>query len=110
MFVLANLAKISRETHSPIIIGGLITMIANVISLRYPLNRLHAFGGIRPMHLNFCFNCGIITSLGPAEFEMLIDNDVVRNFTLPNHKKTNVNNRANWFYNLEGQNVSSTPP
>lgn len=91
-FMLANLAKISRETHGPIIIGGLITMIVDVIGLRYPLNHLHAFGGIRPMHLNFCFNRGIISNLRPAEFELLIDHEVVRNFTLPNHEKTNVHN------------------
>lgn len=109
-FMLANLDRISRETHCTIIIGGLVTMIADVLCLRYPLNRLHAFGGIHPMHLNFCFNWGIIANLGPAEFELLIGNEVVRNFTLPNHEKTNVHNRENWFYNLEGQSESPTPP
>lgn len=109
-FILANLAKTTQETHGPIIIGGLITMIDDAISLRYSLNRLHAFGGIRPMHLNFCFNRGIIANLGPTEFELLIDNEVVKNFTMPNHEKTNVHNRANWFYDLEGQSESPTPP
>lgn len=109
-FMLATLAKIARETHGPIIIGGLITMIGDVIGLRYPLNCLHAFGGILPMHLYFCFNCGIIANLGSAEFELLIDNEVVRNFTLSNHEKTNIHNRANWFYNLEGQSEFPTPP
>lgn len=81
-------------------------MIADALGLRYPLNRLHAFGGTRPMHLNSRFNQGIIANLGPAEFEMLIDNEVVRNFTLPNHEKTNIHNRDNWFYNLDGQGES----
>lgn len=85
-------------------------MIADAISLRYPLNSLHAFGGILPMHLNFCFSRGIIANLEPTEFELLIDNEVVKNFTLPNHEKTNIHNRANWFYNLEGQSESPTPP
>lgn len=49
-FMLANLDKIARQTHSNIIIGGLVTMIADDLVLRYRLNRLHAFGGIRPMH------------------------------------------------------------
>lgn len=109
-FMLAHLAKIARETHCPIIIGGLITMIVDAIGLRYTLNHLHTFGGILPMHLNFCFNRGIIANLGPTEFELLIDNEVVRNFTLPNHEKTNIHNRANWFYNLEGQSKSPTTP
>lgn len=55
-FMLANLDKIARETHDTIIIGGLVTMIVDALGLRYPLNRLHDFGGIRLMHLNFCFN------------------------------------------------------
>jgi hypothetical protein len=71
---------------------------------------MHSFGGIFPMHLNFCFNCGIITNLGPAEFELLINNQVVLNFTLPNHEKTNVYNQNNWLYNLEGQSESPTSP
>lgn len=76
-FMLANLDKIARETHGTIIIGGLVTMIVDDLGLRYPLNRLHAFGGTRPMHINFCFNRGIIANLGPMEFELLIDNEVV---------------------------------
>lgn len=80
-FMLANLAKIAQETHGPIIIGDLLTMITDAIGLRYPLNSLHAFGGILPMHLNFCFNRGIIANLGTTEFELLIDNEVVRSFT-----------------------------
>lgn len=109
-FMLENLAKIARETHDHITIGGLVTMIVDAIGLRYPLSRLHAFGGILPMHLHFCFNYGIIANLGPTEFELLIDNEVVRNFTLPNHEKTNIHNRANWFYNLDGQSESPTLP
>lgn len=53
------------------------------------------------MHLNFFFNRGIIANLGPTKFEQLIDNQVVHNFTLPNHEKTNVHNRNNWLYELE---------
>ena len=62
------------------------------------------------MHIDFCFNRGIIANLGPVEFELLIDNQVVHNFTLPNHEKTNVHNQNNWLYDLEGQNESPTPP
>lgn len=110
-FMLANLDRIARETHGTIIIiGGLVTMIVDALGLRYPLNRLYSFGGIRPMHLNFYFNRRIIANLGPLKFELLIDNEVVRNFTLSNHEKTNVHNRDDWFYNLEGQDESLTPP
>ena len=73
-FMLANLDKISQETHDTIIVSGLLTMIADALGLRYQLNRLDAFGGIRPMHLGFCLNWGIIANLGPTEFKLLIDN------------------------------------
>lgn len=76
-FMLANLDKITRETHSTIIIGGLVIMIVDALGLGDSLNRLHYFGGIHPMHLNFYFNWGIIANLGSAEFELLIDNEVV---------------------------------
>ena len=109
-FMLVNLDRISRETQGTILIGGLVTMIVDAIGLRYQLNHIHAFGGICPMRLNFFFNRGIIANLGPTEFELLINNQVALNFTLPNHEKINVHNRDNWLYNLEGQSESPTPP
>lgn len=108
--MLAKLDRIARETHGTIIIGGLVNMITDALGLRYPLNCLHDFGGIRPIHLDLCFNRGIIANLGTVEFELLIDNEAVQNFTLPNHEKINFHNRDNWFYNLEDQSESPTPP
>lgn len=72
--MLVNLERIAQETQGTILIEGLVTMIADAIDLRYPLNHIHAFGGIRPMHLDFFFNRGIIANLRPTKFELLIDN------------------------------------
>lgn len=55
-FMLENLDIISRETQGTIFIGGLVTMIADAIGLRHPINHIHAFGGICPMYLDFYFH------------------------------------------------------
>lgn len=109
-FMLVNLDRITQDIQGTILIRGLVIMIVDAIVLRYPFNRIHSFGVIRPMHLNFLFNRSIISNLGPTKFELLINNQVVLKFTLPNHEKTNVHNRDNWLYNLEGQSESPTPP
>ncbi|XP_058784007.1 uncharacterized protein LOC131658764 [Vicia villosa] len=49
------------------------------------------------MDIQFCFNRGIIGNLGPDQFELLIDNQVLDHFTLPN-PRTSVHNPANWLY------------
>ena len=85
-------------------------MIADAIGLRYPLARTNPLGGIRPMHIEFCFNRGFLRNLGPNEFELLINNEVVQLFTLPNHERTSVHNQDNWLYNLQGQNEPPSPP
>lgn len=109
-FMLTNLNRITDDTHEPIIVGGLITMIVDAISLRYPLARINPLGGIRPMSHHFCFNRGIIRNLSPNEFEFMINNEVIQLFTLPNHERTSVHNQDNWLYKLEGQNESPSPP
>lgn len=98
--MLANLNRIAHDAHGPILVGGLVTMIVDVIGLRYPIARTNPLGGIRPMNLHFCFNHDIIRNLGPDEFEFLINNEVVQLFTLPNHDRTSVQNQDNWLYNL----------
>src|SRR3954464_8104956 len=49
------------------------------------------------MEIQFCFNRGIIGNLGPDQFDLLIDNKVLDQFTLPN-PRTSVHNNANWLY------------
>lgn len=67
-FIIANLDCMAQANHGPILIGGLVTMIVNVIVLRQSLIRLNPLGGIRPMNIQFCFNTSIIKNLGPDVF------------------------------------------
>lgn len=85
-------------------------MIANAIGLRQPVIILNPLGGIRPMHIQFCFNTSIIRNLGPDEFEFLINNQVVHLFTLPNYR-TSIHDRNNWLFDLDGpQDAPPSPP
>ncbi|XP_050907824.1 uncharacterized protein LOC127121351 [Lathyrus oleraceus] len=103
-FMIANLDRISQDNHGPILVGGLVTMIANAIGLNHPLIRV-----IRPMNIQFCFNTGIIRNLGPNVFEFLINCQVVHMFTLPDHM-TSVHDRNNWLYDLDGPPDASPSP
>lgn len=100
-YMLANFTLIAQNSRAPILIGGLVTMIANAIGLRRPLISLNPYGGIQPMNINFLFNSAFIANLGPHEFTLLINNQPVHLFTLPS-PMTSVHNRDNWFYNLDG--------
>lgn len=70
-------------------------MIVAAIDLRTPLFHLTPLGDIRPVNIVFCFNHRIKRNLGPNEYELMINNEVVHHFTLPNHERTSVHNRDN---------------
>ena len=93
-FMIVNLYHIAQKNYGPILVGGLVTMIANAIGLRQPLIRLTPLGGIRPMNIDFCFNTDIIRNLGQDVFEFLINREVVHLFTLPD-PRTSVHDRNN---------------
>lgn len=100
-FLLVTIEKMLQDDNMPIVMGGMVTMIANALGLRQPLLSCHPYGGIRPMDLNFCFNKRLIGNHGPREFELLINNEVVNLFTLPS-PRTSVHDKGNWLYNLDG--------
>ncbi|XP_058757385.1 early nodule-specific protein 2-like [Vicia villosa] len=83
-------------------------MIANAIGLRTPLHRLTLFGSCNSMNIRFCFNRGIIGNLGPDQFDLLIDNKVLDQFTLPN-PRTSVHNPTNWLYYGQIPDRESSP-
>lgn len=107
-FVLDNFDRITQTAHAPILIGGLVTVIANAIGLRQPILRLKPYGGIRPMNIESYFNTSIIENFGPNEFDFLINQQVVHQFSLPN-PITSVHNRNNWLFGLDGPLTPPTP-
>ncbi|MGU5311866.1 hypothetical protein MAX14_22950, partial [Escherichia coli] len=51
------------------------------------------------MSIPFLFNTMFIANLGSDEFELIINNQVLCLFTMPD-PRTSVHNRNNWIYNL----------
>jgi hypothetical protein len=62
------------------------------------------------MDIEFFFDHRIIGNLGPDTFDYLINNEVVRLFTLPNHERTSVHNRNNWLYDLDEHPIDPHSP
>jgi hypothetical protein len=100
-YILASFDRLIQVDRAPIQIGGLITMIANAIGLRQPMLDSNPFCGIESMNIHFLFNTLFIRNLGPEEFELIINNQVVYLFTMPS-PMTSVHDRNNWLYNLDG--------
>ena len=92
--MIENFHRIARTVHEPILIGGLVTMIANAIGLRQPLLHIVPLGRFQPMNIHFCFNRGIIWNLGPGTFELLINNQLMPLFT-PHNPRTSIHDRNN---------------
>jgi hypothetical protein len=57
------------------------------------------------MSIPFLFNTMFIANIGSDEFELVIDNQVLCLFTMPD-PRTSVHNQRNWLYNL---NETPTP-
>ena len=109
-FMMERFVHLAKNNRTPIIIGGLVTMIADAIGPLRPLYELVPFGNIRPMDIEFCFNRIIIGNIGTDTFDYLISNEVVRLFTLPNHEKMSVHNRNNWLYDLDEHPIDPPSP
>jgi hypothetical protein len=64
------------------------------------------------MDITLCFNNHLIGNLGPDTFPLLVNFNTVYQFTLPNSDRTNVHDKKNWLYELEGQDETGpeTPP
>ena len=111
-YLLRTWVDLIDTDHAPIRMGGLVTMIANVVGLRQPFRHLNAFSGVTCMTIEFCFNTGMINDLGPTQFTLLINGQAMQLFTLPN-PATSVHNKANWLFGLDQQpsqpNTPETP-
>ncbi|CAJ2668201.1 unnamed protein product [Trifolium pratense] len=116
-FVLANLQKLTETPNRRICIGGFVTFLARAIGLDDSLGQLIPYGtplssGFRYLNINFCFNHDLIHNLGPTPYTLVINHKPIHHFTLPNHEKTSVYNKANWLYDLEDEDEHDpqTPP
>ncbi|MCI41546.1 hypothetical protein A2U01_0062779, partial [Trifolium medium] len=64
------------------------------------------------MDLLFCAARSLISNLGSATLQLVINHAPVHEFTLPNPGRTIIHDKKNWLYDLEKQDEydPETPP
>lgn len=102
-FLFANLDKISQSTQGPILVGEIATSITFVVGLQNQVAHLVPVRSHNLIDINHFLNKALIRVRGPNEYQLLINNDIVHHFTLPNHELTRIHNCENWLYPWEGQ-------
>lgn len=90
--------------------------IVSAIGLDRKLVHLTSFCGYTLMDATFCLDRGLMRrdSLNLNQYKLLINHETIHYFTLPDPAKTNVHDKANCTYALEGQDetpdVLRSPP
>lgn len=115
-FLIDNLNLTTNSSKGIIHVGGTVSHIASAIGLDRKLVHLTSFCGYTLMDATFYLDCGLMRrdSFNPNQYKLLINHKTIHYFTLPDPTKTNVHDKANWTYALEGQdetpNVPGSPP
>lgn len=112
MFLIANLEGVSRSTEVPIHVRGTVTQITYTLKLRNQLSHLVPYCGFTLLDIGYYLDHGLVRQVHFRinEYKLLINNEVVYHFNLPNPVRTSIYNRENWKYDLEGQGETSTRP
>ncbi|KAI5443202.1 hypothetical protein KIW84_012023 [Lathyrus oleraceus] len=111
-FLLCSLNGVSRSTEGVIHVGGIITQIAVTLGLSRKLLHLRTYCGYTTMDIDFCLTRGLMRRafFHPCQFRLLVDNEAIHYFTLPDPMMTSVHDPANWSYALEGQGETIEEP
>ena len=89
-----------------------MTHIASTLDLDNKLSHLTSYTGYTLMDIDLCLYHGLMkrVSFDPNQYRLLIDNETNHSFTLPNPSLTNVHDKANWTFALEGQGETLDEP
>lgn len=109
-FLLTDLDTTTKSTRGDIFFIGIVISIALDLGLRNQVAHLVPLGGHTLLDIDHFLNQQLARVRRPNEFHLLINNKVVHYFVLPNPEQTNVHNRDNRLYQLEGQGEAPTPP
>ena len=103
-FLLWNLMMTSKSAEGILHVGGTVTQIASALGHTSKLSHLTSYCGYTTMDIDFYLDRGLMRRVyfNPNQYRLLIDNETVHYFTLPDPMMTNVHNPANWTYALEG--------
>ncbi|KAI5440786.1 hypothetical protein KIW84_010311 [Lathyrus oleraceus] len=100
----------SRPVYSTPFLHANMVTIALDVGLQNQVAHLIPLWGNVMLDVDHCMNKQLIRFRLPNELHLLINNEVVHYFVLPNHERTSVHNHDNWLYQLEGQEEAPTPP
>lgn len=115
-FLIDNLNLTANSSEGLIHVGGTVSHIASALGLDRRLVHLNSLCGYTLMDVTLCIDCGLMRrdSLNPNQYKLLISHETIHYFTLPDPTKTNVHDKENWTYTLEGQDgtpdVPRSPP
>ncbi|MCI14564.1 hypothetical protein A2U01_0035696, partial [Trifolium medium] len=116
-FILANFDRVIENLNRRICICGFVTLLARAIGLHTHPDKIIPLGGpifrgFGFMDLLFCAARSLISNLGSATLQLVINLAPVHEFTLPNPERTSVHDKKNWLYDLENQDEHDleTPP
>lgn len=103
-FLIDNLNLTTKFSEEPIHVGGTVTHIASALGLDRKLVHLTSYCVYTLMDVTFCLDCGLMRrdSFNRNQYKLLINHETIHYFTLPDPTKTNVRDKANWTYALEG--------
>lgn len=93
-FLLACLDNVDNSITRNIYVGGTVTHIALTLGLYNQVAYLAHIYGYNLLDLDHCLNRGLVRREGPNEFKILILNDVVQHFVLPNEKTSVYNHES----------------
>ena len=101
--------QITKSTRGNIFVGRIVTSIALVLDLRNQVAHLIPLRGNTLLDIDHYLTSQLIKFRRPNEFHLLINNEVVHHFVLPNPVRTSVHNPDNWLCQLEGHGEAPTP-
>ena len=103
-FLIESLNMAASSSEGYLHAGGNVTLIASALGLDSQLLRLTPYCGSTRIDIDFCLDHGLMrrASFHPYQYRLLIDDQTVYYFTLPDPQMTCVSNWENWNYTLEG--------
>lgn len=111
-FLRDNLNLTARSSEGPIHVRGIMTHIAHALGPTTKISHMTAYcihTLIDPYHyLERDLIRRIFFSIG--SYKLLIDDEIIHYFGLPNPTRTSVHDKENWSYPLEAQDETPNPP
>ena len=103
-FLIESLEQTARSAVGLIHSGGNVTQIASALGLDSMIAQLTPYCGYTFLDLDFCMDRGFMrrASFHPYRYRLLINDQTVYTFTMPDPQMTCVSNSANWNYSVEG--------